>query len=70
MTNWNYGDVWETVADVQRDYCENYWDDLRRYALANYVKDREVNEVLDDLTSRYSSTNQQDRPDETAVLYA
>jgi hypothetical protein len=60
----------ETVADVQRDYCENYWDDLRRYALANYVKDREVNEVLDDLTSRYSSTNQQDRPDETAVLYA
>ncbi len=60
----------ETVAEIQRDYCENYWDDLRRYALANYVKDREINEVLDDLTSRYSSTNQQVRQDEPALLFA
>jgi hypothetical protein len=59
----------ETVAEVQRDYCENYWDDLRRYALANYVTNREVNEVLDDITSRYSSTNQQVAPDEPTLLY-
>jgi hypothetical protein len=57
----------EAVAEVQRDYCENYWDDLRLYALTNYVKDREVNEVLDELASRYTSTN---LPDEPALLYA
>jgi hypothetical protein len=60
----------ETVAEIQRDYCENYWDDLRHYALANYVKDREINEVLDDLTARYSSTNQQVMQDTPALLFA
>jgi hypothetical protein len=57
----------EAVTEVQRDYCQNYWDELRQYALANYVKDREVNEVLDDLAARYTSTSQ---PSEPALLYA
>ena len=57
----------EAVAEVQRGYFNNYWDTLRRYALANYVNDRDVNEVLAELTTRYTSTNLQDEP---ALLYA
>ena len=59
--------VRETVAEIQREYCENYWNDLRRHALTNYVEDREVNEVLDELAARYTSTNQLDEP---AILFA
>jgi hypothetical protein len=38
----------ETVGEIQRDFFKNYWDDLRGYALTNYVKDRPVDEVLEE----------------------
>ncbi len=43
----------ETVADAGRHYFEQYWDQLRTHALSYYVKDRELDEVLDELTQRY-----------------
>ncbi len=43
----------ETVADAGRHYFEQYWDQLRTHALTYYVKDRELDEVLDELTQRY-----------------
>jgi hypothetical protein len=60
----------ETVGEVQRDYFKSYWDNLRQYALTNYVKDREVNEVLDELTARYVAPGQQVMRDEPALLFA
>jgi hypothetical protein len=60
----------ETVGEVQRDYLKNYWDDLRQQALANYVEDRTVDEVLDGLTARYVAANQQVMRDVPVLLFA
>jgi hypothetical protein len=60
----------ETVGEVQRDYLKNYWDSLRQYALTNYVEDRTVDEVLDELTARYVAANQQVVRDVPALLFA
>ncbi len=60
----------ETVGDVQRDYFENYWDNLRQQALTNYVRDREVDEVLDELSARHVTAGQQVMRDEPALLFA
>jgi hypothetical protein len=60
----------ETVGEVQRDYLKNYWDNLRQHALANYVEDRNVDEVLDELTARYVPANQQVVRDVPALLFA
>jgi hypothetical protein len=58
------------VGEVQRDYLKNYWDSLRQYALTNYVEDRTVDEVLDELTARYVAANQQVVRDVPALLFA
>jgi hypothetical protein len=60
----------ETVGEVQRDYLKNYWDNLRQSALANYVEDRTVDEVLDELTARYVTASQQVVRDAPALLFA
>jgi hypothetical protein len=60
----------ETVGEVQRDYLKNYWDNLRQYALTNYVEDRTVDEVLNELTARYVAANQQVVRSEPALLFA
>jgi hypothetical protein len=60
----------ETVAEAQRDYFENYWDDLRRYALTNYVENRAADEVLAELAVRYDTAGQQVKQEEPALLYA
>jgi hypothetical protein len=60
----------ETVGEVQRDFFKNYWDDLRRQALTNYVKDHAVDEVLDELTARYVTAGQQVGQNEPALLFA
>ena len=60
----------ETVAEVQRDHLKNYWDSLRQQALANYVEDRTVDQVLDELTARYVAANQQVVRDMPALLFA
>jgi hypothetical protein len=64
----------EAVADAQQDYFYNYWDDLRAHALTNYVKDRDANSVLQELTARYLSPAAQNERslslDEPALLFA
>jgi hypothetical protein len=60
----------ESVGDVQREYFRSYWDNLRQYALTHYVKDRAVDEVLDELAARYVTAGQQVMRDEPALLFA
>jgi hypothetical protein len=60
----------ETVGEVQREYFQRYWDNLRQYALTHYVEDRAVDEVLDELAARYVIAGQQVMPDEPALLFA
>jgi len=60
----------ETVGEIQREYFNNHWDDLRQYALTHYVKDRQVDEVLDELAARYVTAGQQVMRDEPALLFA
>jgi hypothetical protein len=60
----------ETVGEVQREHFQKYWDDLRQYALTHYVKDRAVDEVLDELAARYVTAGQQVMRDEPALLFA
>jgi hypothetical protein len=60
----------ETVGEAQRGYVEKYWDELRRDALNNYVKDGEVDQVLDEIIERYSAANRPILLDEPALLYA
>jgi hypothetical protein len=43
----------EAVATVENHYLETYWNLLREYALAHYVQERDVDEVLNELTERY-----------------
>jgi hypothetical protein len=60
----------ETVGEVQRDHLKNYWDNLRQYALTNYVEDRSADEVLAELTARYVAAGQQVVREEPALLFA
>jgi hypothetical protein len=60
----------ETVDEVQRDYLESYWDDLRQYALTNYVKECEVDAVLDEISGRYAAADKPVLEDDPALLYA
>ncbi|HTQ32232.1 MAG TPA: hypothetical protein VMI53_13555 [Opitutaceae bacterium] len=59
-----------TVAEAARNYFENYWKQLREHALTYYVEDRQVDEVLDELTERHVAATRQrgqqlmeDKPD-------
>jgi hypothetical protein len=58
------------VGEIQREYFQSYWDNLRQYAYTNYVEDRAVDEVLDELAARYVSAGQQVMRDEPALLFA
>jgi hypothetical protein len=60
----------KTVATEQRNYFEGYWNELRHHALTNYVRDHEVDEVLDEITGRYVPADQQIMPEEPVLLYA
>jgi hypothetical protein len=60
----------ETVGEIQREYFQRYWDNLRQYALTHYVEDRAVDEVLDELAARYVTAGQKVMRDEPALLFA
>ncbi|HZP59171.1 MAG TPA: hypothetical protein VFB27_02525 [Opitutaceae bacterium] len=49
----------ETVAEASRNYFENYWSQLREHALTYYVEDRDVDEVLNELTHRHVAATRQ-----------
>ncbi|MGA3007012.1 MAG: hypothetical protein ABSE59_03890 [Opitutaceae bacterium] len=63
----------EVVTEAQRDYFENYWDELRGHALSHYVEDRAMDEVLDELSARHAAAVQgghQVMPREPSLLCA
>lgn len=42
-----------TIATIESHELENYWEVLRAHALAHYVQERDVDEVLNELNERY-----------------
>jgi len=42
-----------TIAAVDEKELENYWEVLRAHALAHYVQERDVDEVINELNERY-----------------
>jgi hypothetical protein len=47
----------EAVAAIENQELENYWEVLRAHALAHYVQERDVDEVLNELNERYVVAN-------------
>jgi len=43
----------ETIAGIEAKELEGYWEVLRAHALAHYVQERDVDEVLNELNERY-----------------
>jgi hypothetical protein len=47
----------ETIAAIDNQELESYWEVLRAHALAHYVQERDVDEVLNELNERYVVAN-------------
>ena len=47
----------EAFGVVENQELENYWEVLRAHALAHYVQERDVDEVLNELNERYVVAN-------------
>jgi hypothetical protein len=43
----------EAIATIETQELESYWEVLRSHALAHYVQERDVDEVLNELNERY-----------------
>jgi hypothetical protein len=43
----------EMIATIEGQELESYWEVLRAHALAHYVQERDVDEVLTELNNRY-----------------
>ncbi|HKB92382.1 MAG TPA: hypothetical protein VKC60_17835 [Opitutaceae bacterium] len=41
------------ISHIESDYLEKYWQELRTHAQTHYVEDRDLTEVLHELTERY-----------------
>jgi hypothetical protein len=47
----------ESLVVIDNQELENYWEVLRAHALAHYVQERDVDEVLNELNERYVIAN-------------
>jgi len=47
----------EAIAVIENQELESYWEVLRAHALAHYVQERDVDEVLNELNERYVVSN-------------
>jgi len=47
----------ESLVTIDSRELENYWEVLRAHALAHYVQERDVDEVLNELNERYVVAN-------------
>jgi hypothetical protein len=47
----------EAIAAIETQELESYWEVLRAHALAHYVQERDVDEVLNELNERYVVAN-------------
>jgi hypothetical protein len=53
----NAASALETIAGIENQELESYWEVLRAHALAHYVQERDVDEVLNELNERYVVSN-------------
>ena len=47
----------EALVGIENQELESYWEVLRAHALAHYVQERDVDEVLNELNERYVVSN-------------
>jgi hypothetical protein len=47
----------EAITGIENQELESYWEVLRAHALAHYVQERDVDEVLNELNERYVVSN-------------
>jgi hypothetical protein len=47
----------EAIGVIENQELESYWEVLRAHALAHYVQERDVDEVLNELNERYVVAN-------------
>jgi hypothetical protein len=47
----------EAIKGIENQELESYWEVLRAHALAHYVQERDVDEVLNELNERYVVAN-------------
>jgi hypothetical protein len=47
----------ESIIAIDQQELDNYWEVLRAHALAHYVQERDVDEVLNELNERYVVAN-------------
>jgi hypothetical protein len=47
----------ESIAAIETQELESYWEVLKAHALAHYVQERDVDEVLNELNERYVVSN-------------
>jgi hypothetical protein len=47
----------ESLAGIENQELESYWEVLKAHALAHYVQERDVDEVLNELNERYVVAN-------------
>jgi SH3-like domain-containing protein len=47
----------EALGVIENQELESYWEVLRAHALAHYVQERDVDEVLNELNERYVVAN-------------
>jgi hypothetical protein len=47
----------EALKEIENQELESYWEVLRAHALAHYVQERDVDEVLNELNERYVVAN-------------
>ena len=43
----------ESISAIETQELESYWEVLKAHALAHYVQERDVDEVLNELNERY-----------------
>jgi hypothetical protein len=51
------GAALEAITGIENQELESYWEVLRAHALAHYVQERDVDEVLNELNERYVVSN-------------
>jgi hypothetical protein len=59
LTEFHQGaaDALEALVQIDNQELESYWEVLRAHALAHYVQERDVDEVLSELNERYVVAN-------------
>jgi len=58
----------DRVAQIESEYLEKYWQQLRTYAEQHYVTERDLDEVLMEISERYIAQRRQDESQQCPYL--